>query len=402
MKNRVSIGLMLCVVTALVVCTGLSQALAADFTADFTEIQGDYRRSGKIYVKGSSYSMEMIDDDQQILVIVNPEAEKTIVIPMADGEYRELAIDDMLSIMNDPFQGFLYTAEMGELKPAGTETVGGYECDKSVIVMSDQDIMSRWVAKSLGFPIKIVGHGPPDKIMELTNVVEGPVDDSKFQIPEGFTKWIDPETLPVEPPAWASEIEAAPVMVPPFEKALTAGDIVRIKPEPGKSLAIKGAGTDATARVIPFKDGRPLKKDSWYNNLVGARDYRHETSIEVDEFVLYVYEGDVTVTSKWLKMQEKRLATGEQLRLPLPTWDNIAIRRVNLNDGESVGVATYFKDGVEVSEDEIGPAKYRTVTLKKKGDVDANSMSQKGDELVFAVTKGAMLVKMGQFDTFEF
>lgn len=408
MTNHVSNRPLLGVLIALIMSAGCSQALAAEFSADYTERQGDYSKSGKIYVKGSSYCFDIIESGEQMLIIVDPEARKTIVIPVSTGEYRELAIDDMISIMNDPFQGYLYTAAMGDVKAAGAETINGYECEKSVVTIQDIDVMSQWVAGSLDFPIRIVAHGPPDKVLELTNIVEGPVDDTRFVIPEGFTKWIDPETLPVEPPAWAEGIAAAPVMMPPFEHDMSAGDIIRVKVEPGKSLAIKGVGktdAEATARAVPFKDDRPLKEDTWYNNLAQAGticERRHETSVEADEVVVYVYAGDITATAKWQEMLEKTVAAGEEVRLPLPSWDNIETRLVNLSDGESVVVVSYFKDGTELSEDDQGPVKWRTITLKERGDVDAGAKSHKGDEIVFSVQKGTMLIKLGQFDTFEF
>jgi len=381
---------------------------AAEFSADLKEQQGDYVKAGKVWVKGSKYCMEIVERGEQIIVIVDPEVGKTIVIPVSAKEYRELPIDDMTSLMNNPFQAYKYSVSMGEERSAGTETLAGYECDKFIISMMDQDAMSQWVAKDLDFPLKIVAHGPPDKVLELTNIVVGPVDDARCEIPGGFTKWIDPETLPVEPPAWAEGIAAAPVMMPPFEHDMSAGEIIRVKVAPGKSLKIKGVGkadTKATARVVPFKDDRPLKEDTSYNNVaqegtICART--HETSVEADEFVVYVYEGDLTVTAKWQEMHEETIAAGEEVRLQLPTWDNIETRLVNLSDGESVAIVSYFKEGTELSEDDIGPAKWRTITLKEHGEVEARAMSHKGDEIVISVKKGKMLIKLGQFDSFEF
>ncbi len=404
MKNHISIRSLLGVIIALVMSVGCSQVSTAEFSADFTEQQGDNSKSGKIYVKGSSYCLDIVEDGEQILVIVDPEAKRTVVIPVSTGEYRELAIDDMASVMNDPIQGYLYTATMGEEKTGGVETINGYECDKSVITMADTDVMSQWVARSLNFTIKIVGHGSPERVFELTNIVEGSVDDSKFEIPEGFTKWIDPATLPVEPPAWAEGIPTAPVMMPPFQHDMSAGDIIRIKVEPGKSLVLKGVSktdTEATAKVIPFKDDRPLKKDSWYNNL-GAYSHKHETSIEADEFIVYVYEGDITLTTKWQEMLEKTVAEGEEIRLPLTIWEKIETRLVNLSDGESVAIFSYFEEGTELSENIISSLKWRTVTLKEQGEVHYGSRSYYGDEMVFSVKKGKMLIKLGQFDRWKF
>jgi hypothetical protein len=407
-KNHVSNRPLLATVIALVVCAVCSGALAAEFSADFTEQQGDNSKSGTIYVRGPNYCLDIVEDGEQMLIIVNPEKQKTIVIPVSMGEYRELAIDDMTSIMSDPLQGFLYAAANGELNAVAAETVNGYECDKSVVTMGDTEVMSRWVARSLDFPIKIVAHGPPDKVFELTNIVVGPVDDSKFVIPAGFTLWIDPATLPVEPPAWAEGIAAAPVMVPPFEHDMSAGDIIRVKVASGKSFKIKGVSkTDANAiaRVIPFKDDRPLRKASRYNNFAqrGTICARlHETSAEVDELVVYVYEGDITATAKWQEMLEKTVAEGEEIRLPLPDRYNIETRLVNLSDAESVAIVSYFLDGSELGEDDMGPIKWRTITLKEHGEVEDGARSHNGDEIVVSVQKGKMLIKLGQFDSFEF
>ena len=177
---------------AAIVVLGCSGVAAAEFTADFTQSQGDDVKSGKIYVTEKGYCMEMVDGSDKILVIVSPAKRQTVVCQASVKEFRVLAIDDMTSLMNDPFQAFNYTADMGELKAAGTETVNGYECEKTIINMSDTDVMARWMATSLGFPIKIVAFGPPDRVMELSNIVEGEVDKAKFKIPDGYTKWIDP------------------------------------------------------------------------------------------------------------------------------------------------------------------------------------------------------------------
>jgi len=408
MQTKTSFGLRVCVLTLFALTIICSQALAAEFTANMTEQQGEWSKSGKIYVKGSKYCMEMVEGGEQIVVIVDQTAKKTFVMPVSMKEYRELDIDDMTSVMNDPFQGYKYTAEMGEEKNVGTETVNGFECDKFVISMMETDVMTKWVSKKLNFPIKIVAHGQPDRVTELTNIKEESVDDAKFQIPDGFKKWIDPETLPVEPPEWAKGISSAPVMNPPFDHDMSAGDIIRIKVEPGKSLAIKGISktdTEATAKVIPFKDGRPLKKDSWYNNFaqkgtICAR--QHETSVEADEFVVYVYEGDITATAKWQEMHEKTVTEGDEMSLALKGWDNIQTRLVNIGDSESVAIINYFSNGAPVSEEEIGPVKWRTITLKESNEVDNRAISPKGDEVVFKVEKGKMLIKLGQFDSFEF
>jgi len=408
MQAKVSFGLRISITALFALTIICSQALTAEFTADMTEQQGEWSKSGKIYVKGLKYCMEMTEDGEQLIIIVDQAAKKTFVVPVSMKEYRELDIDDMTSVMSDPFQGYKYTAGMGEEKNVGSEKVSGFDCDKYVISIQGSDIMTQWVSKKLDFPIKIVAHGQPEKVMELSNIKESPVDDAKFQIPEGFKKWIDPETLPVEPPEWAKGISSAPVMNPPFEHDMSAGDIIRIKVEPGRSLKIKGISktdTEATAKVIPFKDGRPLKKDSWYNNFAQKGvicDRRHETSVETDEFVIYVYEGDIKATAKWQEMHESITAEGEEFKLTYQGSDHVETRFVNLSDGESVAIINYLKDGQPLSEDKIGPLKYRTIKLKNANEVSSSTRTANGSEMVIKVEKGKMLIKLGQFDSFEF
>ncbi len=408
MRGKTLIRLLVKTVVLFIMAIFCGQALAGEFSADYKEQYGDNIKSGKIYVKGAKYCMELAEDSEQIIVIVDPDAKKTIVIPVSMKEYRELPIDDMASIMNDPFQGYKYAADMGEEKNIGTETINNFECDKFVITMMERNVMTQWVSKKLGFPIKIVAHGPPDKVMELANIEEGPVDDAKFKIPGGFKKWIDPESLPVEPPDWADGIDSAPLMNPPFEHDMSAGDIIRIKVEPGKSLKIKGVSkteANAEAKAIPFKDGRPLKKESRYNNFAQKGvicERRHETPVEADEFVVYAYEGDIKVTAKWQKMHENTVAAGRQFGLSLQGSDNILTHLVNLSDGESVATINYLKDGAPLGEDEMGPKKWWTVTLKEPNEVKKTTRVAKGDEMVIKVDKGKMLIKLGQFDSFEF
>lgn len=385
------------------------QAAALDFSADMTQTQGEEVKSNKIYVKGDRYSFDLEEDGEKLLVVVDTKNNRTVIVVYSAKEYREMPSDHIMSVMNDPFQGYLYTAEMGKEQAAGAETVNGYECDKFVIVMQDAEVMTKWVARKLNFPIKIVtSQGGP--IMELTNIVEGPVADTWFEIPEGFTKWIDPETLPAPIPDWASNLETAPLMDPPFEQVMNAGDIVRIKPMAGKSLKVKAADkssygdeTEIEARVIPFKDARPLKKEKDYYNLMNTFcSVRHETVAAADEFVVYVYKGTIKIVAKWQDMTEQEVAAGEEFRYKIEGFDNIEVFMVNTGDGEAVETHIYYKDGAPISEEDAGPVKWRTTLLEEPGEMIKTTWSAKNDEMVVSVEKGKMQIKMGQYDTFEF
>jgi hypothetical protein len=316
----------------------------------------------------------------------------------------------MMSMMNDPFQSYKYTLGYGDEEFMGTEMVHGYECNVYQIAMDDTPVMAKWHAKSLDFPIKIVGYGQQgqqERIIEITDIEEKAVEASIFTVPEGFTKWVDPESLPGERPEWAGDIEAAPVMTPPFEKNMGPGDIVRVKIEPGKSLAVKVRGiseTEAVAKVIPFKGSNPLKEEQWYNNFaqrgVICSRCHDEMSGEANEFIIRVYEGNITVAAKWMDMFEEKASAGEEIRYPISGQEHITTRFINLTDEATEATFNYYQNGQLMEYDT--PVKYRTITLKNPWDVYTSTLVVKGDELVIKVTTGKMQIKLGQLNSFEF
>jgi hypothetical protein len=384
-------------------------ALSAEFTGDLTIGDIGSTMIGKISVKGMKYRFDLKADKFEFFHIVDEEKNIARAFMPEEKEYREADADGMLSASMDPIQGFKYTASIGEARKAGTETVSNYKCGKTVVAINGEDIMAEWVAVKLSFPIKIVNIQRPEKFMEIKNIKEAPVDDSLFEIPEGYTKWIDPSELPVAVPDWAEDIPSAPVMKPPFEKPMTAGDIIRVKPEIGKSLKTKATAqsdNNVVGMVIPFKDGKPLKEPSYYGNIAQKGlicNIRHETPAEADEFIIRAEQGSFTVITKHEPMTEKELVGGQQLEVPLNRLSfSIETRIINLNDGESVVTFDYTEGGNPVSEERTGPAKYRRIMLKEKLEVDKNTRSAYGDKMTFKVEKGKVLIKAGQLDTMKF
>lgn len=385
-----------------------ANASAADFTGKLKMKLNDETNKGDIFVSGPKYCMELEQYGEKVKVIVDTGKNETTIIRLSIKEYRTIASDDMLSLMNDPFRSYQYSLANGEEKFMGTEMVHGYECDVYQIVMADTPVMEKWQAKSLDFPIKIVGYGQQKRIIEITDIKEKTLEASIFAIPEGFTKWVDPDSLPGERPEWAGDIEAAPVMTLPFEKILVPDDIVRVKIEPRKSLAVKAVGkseTEAVAKVIPFKGSNPLKKEKRYNNIAekGVICHRnHEMSGEADEFIIRVYEGNITVMAKWMDMFEKEASAGEEIRYPISISgdEHITTRFINLTDEAAEATFAYYQNG-QLIEDDV-PLKYKTITLKNPWDVSTSTLIAKGDELVIKVNTGKMQIKLGQFDSFEF
>ena len=381
-------------------------AFAADFTGKLKMKLDDETNEGDIFVSGSKYCMELEQYGEKIKVIVDNGKNETTIIRLSIKEYRTIASDDMMSLMNDPFQSYQYSLGNGEEKFMGTEMVNDYECEVYQIIMADTPVMEKWQAQSLDFPIKIVQHGQQERVIEITGIEEKAIEASIFNIPEDFTKWIDPNSLPGEQPEWAVDIEKAPVMTPPFEKKLVTGDIIRVKIEPGKSLAVKAISkseTKAVATVIPFKGSNPLKNEKWYGNFAEKGvicDRCHEMSGEADEFIIRLYKGNITVAAKWMDVFEKEALTGEEIHYPISGDEHIRTRFINLTDEAAEATFAYYQNG-QLIEDDV-PLKYRTITLKNPWDVSKSTLVAKGDEMIIKVNKGKMQIKLGQFDSFEF
>ena len=176
------------IVAAFLIASLGQKALAGEFSADMVEIDGADTVMSKIYVKGSNYRMEVMEEGQEVLVVVNPEEGMTRVALVPDKMYFEMESTDMRSLLKDPFQSLKYMTSMGESTSQGTEEVNGHECEKITISLDGQDQMTQWFAKDLDFPIRIVLHSMKDKLVELSNIRAEELDDDLFTIPSDYQK----------------------------------------------------------------------------------------------------------------------------------------------------------------------------------------------------------------------
>lgn len=378
------------------------------FTAEMIMGDAESEVTSKIFVTESGYRMEHQQADEQLYVIVNNESGLTNVLVPSRKQYMELPSQDPMSLMNDPFQSVKYLTAMGESKLVGTEMIDGYECDKYTISQQGQEMMSQWVSRKFNFPLKIVIHVSDGKHMEIKNIREGAVDEELFKVPAEYSQMPKPGEEPAMVPEWAEDIPSAPVMKPPFERDLSIGDMIRVPVEPGKSFKAKATGkteADAVARAVPFKDGKPLKNISMYSNFAQKGTIctgRHETTQEADEIVIRVFDGEIALEVKQDDMLERKVSAGEELRYPLKGSDPVETRFVNLVNGQSVCTFDYYEGGEKMDEEKVGPAQYRRIMLAGEYDVKASARAVNGDEIVFNVEKGEILIKIGQFNTFEF
>ncbi len=183
MKTR-----LLAVATAAFVLTAMVLfgiiATAAEFSADVEQTANGRSMPGKLYVKDQRMRLETMGS----VTIVDSAQGKSWVLMPGVNAYLEM---NNVGSLGRGTMSEEQIAEFGKRKLLGKETVNGYECDKYLVEPKDgsQGTFTQWVSEKLQFPVKFTSEGGGNDVQfELTNIQEGPVEDSLFTIPSGYQK----------------------------------------------------------------------------------------------------------------------------------------------------------------------------------------------------------------------
>jgi hypothetical protein len=409
MKHRISWAVVFLLVMAIAAgmnCGGEKATTEpGSFTADMNEkVQGTVYTS-KIFVKGEKYRIVQHEDAETLFVLVDQTAGKTRVLIQSQKQYLEIGTQDMLSLMNDPFQSLKYAETVAEKKDKGIDTVSGYECEKYTLGMQDMEMMTYWMSPQLHFPLKIVMHGQTERTIELTDIKVEPLDDSLFVIPEGYTKMASPDEAPIEVPEWAANLDSVPVLTPPAERTMKEGDMYRVKVVSGKAVRVtfeNKADSNTSYTVVPFKDSKPIS-DVVMNTVNFSSEGEtatvtmEETPYEADEIVLRVNSGEAYARVETIDVGEgKKVSAGGEYRMKIVPNEMIELRAVNLTDGPAEAVFTNYQNGAELDPEEIGPETYRRLSFSRQYDSRTRTLEPQGDELVVKVNKGELLINAYQ------
>lgn len=166
----------------------ISSSCLAQFTADMIQTEGDQVTTSKLFVENPYYCIETEEDGEEIFVIVNQEEKVTRVLRPSLKMYIEMGSQSMMSMANDVFQSIDNMKETYDAALVGTETISDYECEKYVVSYEGEEMLTYWQSSQLGYPIKVVNSMVNGMTMELTNIVEGDIDDSRFTTPSDYEK----------------------------------------------------------------------------------------------------------------------------------------------------------------------------------------------------------------------
>ncbi len=186
--------LALAILSLAVLALGLTQAAAADFTADVTRsVNGQPQGGGKIFVRGSTMRMETVLGGARQVMITDTATNKAFLLQPRTMRYMEIPLDPANMGPEALKDGH---ADLGRWRVLGTETVEGWECEKRVFDFKDrggQGEMTAWFALKLGHPIKsLVKDGENTLSTQYRNIRQGDVDPGLFAIPRGYEKLVMP------------------------------------------------------------------------------------------------------------------------------------------------------------------------------------------------------------------
>ena len=174
----------LIIVLTLLVCG----STLAQFTADMVQTQEGETTTTKLYVENPLYRMDIEEEGKEGYVIVDQSESITKVVMPSDKMYMEMGARGMMSMSNDVFQSIEQQKEIYDTNHLGNETINGYECEKYQIIIDGNVVTTFWQSSQLEYPLKVISGPNNERVMELKNINEGDIDDSMFQIPEGYTK----------------------------------------------------------------------------------------------------------------------------------------------------------------------------------------------------------------------
>ena len=169
-------------------------ALAASFTADLVMTEKGKTETGKFYLSGSNYRMEMIEDGKPTVVIADKKKNVHRLLDVNEKIFYEIPSDDWRAMSNDPFKAAEYMAKKYESRKEGREKINGMECEKQVVLADNKIIHAAWISKKLNSPIKLVTYyeGKERSVCELKNIKPGNLPKNMFKPPADFKQKEDP------------------------------------------------------------------------------------------------------------------------------------------------------------------------------------------------------------------
>lgn len=276
-----------------------SALLGAEFSADLKIKQPDKEYEFKYYAQDNLYRLEKLTGQYRILVIADRKLDITWALDPEKKAYIELKGLD--AVFFNPIRAWEETRKRNtNKKQVGTETILGYLCEKYTYTYPEkkEPSVEGWYSPKLNqFIRQMVHYGHGDGLLEMTNIVEAPQDDSLFKVPADYQR----EKPPAEK---AREKEAArPVLtkmeetIAPAGRYMGAGGVLRVKVEPDRSVRVvitNQIKEKSVYKVTPLRNGQPVEAEIIKSSLTGKfrkKELFFGPQLKLDETLIEVEKG---------------------------------------------------------------------------------------------------------------
>jgi len=241
----------------------ICQAYAAEFSADLILTQPGDTAVAKIYVRDHLYRVENFEGNNKFLAIENRLTDTTTAMDPEEMTYINL--EGPSGAFSNPVKGWEYMKRNTVEKYLGVETVNGFECDHHSYAYegSEEAHLESWKSKKLDHFIKYVVHygASGDGSIEIRNVVEGPLDDALFKVPDGYTREKTADEIEMERPAVSGKVSSS---APVGRRLVPGGElIVKVDPELSTRVVLSNLIKDTSVcHVHLYKNGQKIELGS--------------------------------------------------------------------------------------------------------------------------------------------
>ena len=270
---------------------------AGSFSADQVISENGKTKTSQFFLLDDLYRLDVVDDGQELIILVNRKSGMTKILMPDEKQYRENKNDSFFSVSNNPIEAYNRIRRDYQSRTSGTEMIAGISCDKEILSDDGNDLMTAWVAKAYGLPIRIVNPATGDRF-ELKNIKEGRIDKAKFQMPAGYAEMEDPAAKRAREEAALPFLTSTAKGTAPWARRIGPGGEMRVTVDPKKSVRIKFENVTQDESVFSIKGfsaGEPIDLDCRKTSfslkgkgrrdecLVGVQNQAEEISVIVEK-----------------------------------------------------------------------------------------------------------------------
>lgn len=313
---------------------------AASFSADLIDTRGGQTTTGTFHYQDKGYRFDFGGKDQPLTLMVDGPSGTMRLLNPAEKAYYEAGPSEPMSLFANPFALYAHYSRTKEVRTEGSESVGGVPCKKQVVSGGGQVFVTAWVSDEFEVPLKVQTQ-LDGRTVELRNIRRGPQDPALFALPAGYRLTVVKEEREPQP-EWAGQVKGAPLLTPPFEKTLTAGGIVRMRPQAGRGIEIAGTNTgqgQGSFTSARFKGGKYLGDGSRSTVTLDQGDSSGMSDgvgpDKADEIVVHVNQGTMKIKTAFVASRSVGPKAASAVEEPAT-----AERAAAVNAPSSAGIAT--------------------------------------------------------------